>query len=65
VPNPNLRLDPALGLVVLEFRDAGGAVEATIPTRRELEAYRSAGQAKSPSTPVDGTAGAFSDAAST
>jgi hypothetical protein len=65
MPNPNLRLDPALGLVVMEFRHAPWAVETTIPTWRELEAYRSAAQEKSPSTPVDGTAGAFSDSAST
>src|SRR3954466_9660763 len=30
-PNPSLRLDPALGLVVLEFRDAHGNT-ATLPT---------------------------------
>jgi hypothetical protein len=42
MPNPSLRLDPALGLVVLEFRDAHGRRE-TLPTERELAAYRSAG----------------------
>jgi hypothetical protein len=41
VPNPKLRLDPALHLVVIEFRDAEGEVEATIPSPRELDAYRS------------------------
>lgn len=40
-PNPSLRLDPALGLVVLEFRDQSGRT-ATLPTERELAAYRSA-----------------------
>lgn len=42
VPNPSLRLDPALGLVVMEFRDRQGRTE-TLPTEKELEAYRSAG----------------------
>jgi hypothetical protein len=41
-PNPALRMDPELGLVVLEFRSAGGGAPATIPTSRELEAYRRA-----------------------
>jgi len=39
MPNPSLRLDPALGLVVLEFRDKSGRT-ATLPTERELAAYR-------------------------
>ncbi|MDO9709798.1 hypothetical protein [Paracraurococcus lichenis] len=41
MPNPSLRLDPALGLVVLEFRDQYGRT-ATLPTERELAAYRHA-----------------------
>ncbi|MDN3568271.1 hypothetical protein QWZ14_28155 [Paeniroseomonas aquatica] len=41
-PNPSLRLDPALGIIVMEFRDRSGSVETTLPTERELEAYRSA-----------------------
>jgi hypothetical protein len=41
MPNPSLRLDPALGLVVLEFRDRTGRT-ATLPTERELAAYRTA-----------------------
>lgn len=40
LPNPHLRLDPALGLVVIEFRDLRGQ-SRTIPTERELDAYRS------------------------
>lgn len=40
-PNPSLRLEPALGLVVLEFRDPGGE-RRTIPSSKELEAYRNA-----------------------
>ncbi len=48
LPNPALRLEPALGLVVLEFRNSAGEVAATIPTRRELEAYRSAARTSGP-----------------
>jgi hypothetical protein len=39
-PNPSQRLDPALGLVVIEFRDASGNVTDSIPTERQLQAYR-------------------------
>ncbi len=41
-PNPSMRIDPSLGIVVMEFRDRSGAVAATLPTQRELDAYRSA-----------------------
>jgi hypothetical protein len=41
-PNPSLRIDPALGIVVMEFRDRSGAVAATLPTQRELDAYHAA-----------------------
>ncbi|WP_137181378.1 hypothetical protein [Roseomonas sp. AR75] len=40
-PNPSVRIDSALNLVVLEFRDSQGEVH-TIPTARELDAYRTA-----------------------
>ena len=40
IPNPTLRLDPALGLVVIEFRDESGNVATSIPSQRQLEAYR-------------------------
>jgi len=39
-PNPSLRLDGALGMVIIEFRSESGAVAASIPTERQLEAYR-------------------------
>lgn len=38
--NPSLRLDASLGLVVIEFRDSGGSVADTIPTQRQLRAYK-------------------------
>jgi hypothetical protein len=39
-PNPSLRLDYQLGLVVIEFRDASGAVTRTIPSAQQLAAYQ-------------------------
>lgn len=38
--NPTLRLDPALGLVVIEFRDEGGHITTSIPSQRQIDAYR-------------------------
>ena len=38
--NPSLRLDPALGLVVIEFRNDSGAVTSSIPSQRQIDAYR-------------------------
>jgi hypothetical protein len=39
-PSPTLRLDPALGLVVIEFLGKTGAVTSSIPTQQQLQAYR-------------------------
>lgn len=38
--NPRLRMDRDLGVLVIEFRDSAGEVSVSIPTPRELEAYR-------------------------
>lgn len=38
--NPALRLDPALGLVVIEFRNNAGAVTRSIPSQQQIDAYR-------------------------
>lgn len=39
--NPSLCLDPALGLVVIEYRNnATGAITMEIPSQRQLEAYQ-------------------------
>lgn len=40
VPNPRIWLDSALGLVVLEFRNLRGEVSSSIPSPRQLAAYR-------------------------
>lgn len=41
-PNPALRFEPVLGLVVFEMRDRGGEVVRSVPTERELRDYRAA-----------------------
>jgi hypothetical protein len=41
-PNPRLRLDPALGVVVMEFLDSAGKVARSTPTEAQLRAYRQA-----------------------
>src|SRR3954471_18092139 len=61
LPNPSLRLDPALGLVVLEFRDQAGRT-ATLPTERELAPYRTARGRPDP-TPPPPRAGAAAEPA--
>ena len=38
--NPSERLDPGLGLVVLSLHDAAGQITDSIPTARQLQAYR-------------------------
>lgn len=48
-PNPTLQLDAALGLVVIEFLSKTGAVTSSIPTQRELTAYKD-GTAEPPDT---------------
>jgi hypothetical protein len=42
LPNPTMRLDPALGLVVIEFHNDSGEVTTSIPAARQLDAYRTA-----------------------
>jgi hypothetical protein len=41
--NPKLRVDPGLNMVVIEFRGSDGEVERSIPSPREIKAYRTAG----------------------
>lgn len=38
--NPALRLDPALGLVVIEFHDGAGKLTSSIPNQHQIDAYR-------------------------
>jgi hypothetical protein len=40
LPNPTLRLEAALGLVVIEFRNDRGAIENSYPSERQLAVYR-------------------------
>jgi len=39
--SPRMRIEASLNLVVLEFRDADGTMTKSIPTLREIDAYRS------------------------
>ena len=39
-PNPTLRLDPALGMVVIEFHNTSGALTTSIPSQHQLAAYQ-------------------------
>lgn len=60
LPNPSLRLEPELGLVVIEFRNDSGTIEASYPSERQLAAYRAhaleGGQAAdSPRSPAAAT----------
>ena len=56
LPNPTLRLDPGLAIVVIEFRDETGAVRSTIPTDQQLDAYRSWDRGRIGEPPRGGTA---------
>jgi len=38
--SPSLQIEPGLGVVVIEFRDATGNVTDSIPSQRQLQAYR-------------------------
>jgi hypothetical protein len=43
VANPTVRLDPTLGLVVIEFHDDSGKLVISIPSQTQLAAYRERG----------------------
>ena len=49
-PNPDVHLDAALGIVVIQFSSEGGSVVSTIPSAQQLQAYRG-GQLIDPSQP--------------
>ena len=51
--NPDLRLDPALGLVVIEFHDQAGKLTSSIPSQRQMDAYRMHEE----KPPIGGTSG--------
>jgi hypothetical protein len=55
--NPSLRLDAALGLVVIEFRDETGKLTSTIPSQRQIDAYRAHQDAGPGPEPVGGSRG--------
>jgi hypothetical protein len=39
--NPSFKFDQAVGLVVIEFHDNSGKMTSSIPSQRQLAAYRS------------------------
>jgi hypothetical protein len=55
-PNPSLRIDPALGILIIEFHDETGKVSSTIPTAVQIDAYRrTSGQTvKTATSPLTG-----------
>lgn len=55
-PNPTVRLDPALGVVVVAFHDTHGAVTTSIPTQQQLDAYRTWERTRSGPGPEAGKA---------
>src|SRR5258708_35226914 len=38
--NPSFTFDPTVGLVVIDFHDDKGEVSSSIPSQRQLDAYR-------------------------
>ena len=38
--NPSFQFDPTVGIVVIDFHNDTGAVTNSIPSQRQLEAYR-------------------------
>ncbi len=40
LPNPRMTVDPSLNRVVLEFFSSSGSLTNTIPSQKQLEAYR-------------------------
>lgn len=53
LPNPSLRLDPGLGVVVLQYHDGAGNITRSIPTQRQLAAYREVGAPLPGSPPAE------------
>ena len=49
--NPRMRIDTELALVVLEFRDEAGELSHSLPSPREIDAYRQAAQEPRPPEP--------------
>jgi len=49
--NPSSQFDPTVGLVVLDFHNDSGTVTSSIPSERQLEAYRT-GLETPPGEPV-------------
>lgn len=57
-PNTSLSFDALTGLVVVEFRNLAGEVQGTVPTARQLAAYRASALTGAPLPPGLEPAGA-------
>ena len=53
--NPSLKFDPGTGLVIMEFKDTAGEVSSSIPSQRQIEAYRRGGEAPGRASGTGGT----------
>jgi hypothetical protein len=63
-PSPTLRFDASLGILVIEFHNDAGQVANSIPTQRQLEAYRTRAEfGPQPVQPASGAPGTASPAA--
>ena len=38
--SPSLQLDPAVGIVVIQFRSENGSIELSIPSQQQMQAYQ-------------------------
>ncbi len=54
LPNPRLTVDAGLNRVVLEFFNSAGVLTNSIPSQKQLEAYRLAASSGQPATGVEG-----------
>ncbi len=54
LPNPRLTVDAGLNRVVLEFFNSTGVLTNSIPSQKQLEAYRLAAASGHPATGLEG-----------
>lgn len=52
--SPTFRVDAPLNMLVVEFRDSGGEVVHSIPSPRQLDAYRTGAQDPPPALDLTG-----------
>jgi hypothetical protein len=52
-PSPTLRYDASLGILVIEFHNDAGQVSNSIPTQRQLDAYRARADSGPQPAPIE------------